>query len=207
MAQIKVGVVGAGGRMGRTVCARSPSTRRSSWLPLSIPQRSRRDHPRRHDLRRAEVARRCRMRGRRRLHRRRRGPRDRAMAGDARHPRCRRHDRLDRRRLATFRAEFTGSNCIIAANFAISAVLMMRFAELAAPYFDTRRDHRAAPRRQDRRAVGHRAGHRRQMAAASASGRRPDAARGLSGRPRRCGPGRDPRPLRADARAWSPTRR
>ena len=28
-------------------------------------------------------------------------------------------------------------NCVIAANFAISAVLMMRFAEMAAPYFDT----------------------------------------------------------------------
>jgi 4-hydroxy-tetrahydrodipicolinate reductase len=39
--------------------------------------------------------------------------------------------------LATFRSEFTGSNCLIAANFAISAVLMMRFAELAAPFFDT----------------------------------------------------------------------
>ncbi|MEI7548383.1 MAG: 4-hydroxy-tetrahydrodipicolinate reductase [Actinomycetota bacterium] len=39
--------------------------------------------------------------------------------------------------LALFRSEFSGSNCLIAANFAISAVLMMRFAELAAPYFDT----------------------------------------------------------------------
>jgi 4-hydroxy-tetrahydrodipicolinate reductase len=39
--------------------------------------------------------------------------------------------------LAAFRSEFTGSNCLIAANFAISAVLMMRFAELAAPFFDT----------------------------------------------------------------------
>jgi 4-hydroxy-tetrahydrodipicolinate reductase len=36
-----------------------------------------------------------------------------------------------------FRAAFTSSNCIVASNFAISAVLMMRFAELAAPYFDT----------------------------------------------------------------------
>lgn len=34
-------------------------------------------------------------------------------------------------------AAFTSSNCIIAPNFAIGAVLMMRFAELAAPYFDT----------------------------------------------------------------------
>lgn len=39
--------------------------------------------------------------------------------------------------LDTFRTDFSGSNCLIAANFAISAVLMMRFAELAAPYFDT----------------------------------------------------------------------
>ena len=32
---------------------------------------------------------------------------------------------------------FTRSNCLIAPNFAIGAVLMMRFAEMAAPYFDT----------------------------------------------------------------------
>ncbi|HEX2046536.1 MAG TPA: 4-hydroxy-tetrahydrodipicolinate reductase [Acidimicrobiales bacterium] len=32
---------------------------------------------------------------------------------------------------------FTRSSCIIAPNFAIGAVLMMRFAELAAPYFET----------------------------------------------------------------------
>jgi 4-hydroxy-tetrahydrodipicolinate reductase len=41
--------------------------------------------------------------------------------------------------LATFRSEFSGDgpNCVVAANFSISAVLMMRFAELAAPFFDT----------------------------------------------------------------------
>ena len=39
--------------------------------------------------------------------------------------------------LEEFRAEFTKSNCVIAPNFAIGAVLMMRFAELAAPYFET----------------------------------------------------------------------
>jgi 4-hydroxy-tetrahydrodipicolinate reductase len=41
--------------------------------------------------------------------------------------------------LATFRSEFAGDgpNCVVAANFAISAVLMMRFAELAAPFFET----------------------------------------------------------------------
>ena len=32
---------------------------------------------------------------------------------------------------------FTKSNCFIAPNFAIGAVLMMRFAEMAAPYFET----------------------------------------------------------------------
>jgi len=36
-----------------------------------------------------------------------------------------------------FRRAFTASNCLIAANFAIGAVLMMKFAEQAAPYFDT----------------------------------------------------------------------
>jgi 4-hydroxy-tetrahydrodipicolinate reductase len=36
-----------------------------------------------------------------------------------------------------FRSSFTRSNCLIAPNFAIGAVLMMRFAELAAPWFET----------------------------------------------------------------------
>lgn len=35
------------------------------------------------------------------------------------------------------RAQFTTSNCVIAPNFAIGAILMMRFAEIAAPYFET----------------------------------------------------------------------
>ncbi len=35
------------------------------------------------------------------------------------------------------RARFTKSNCFIAPNFAIGAVLLMRFAELAAPWFET----------------------------------------------------------------------
>ena len=39
--------------------------------------------------------------------------------------------------LQRFRTMFTASNCLIAPNFAIGAVLMMRFAELAAPWFDT----------------------------------------------------------------------
>jgi 4-hydroxy-tetrahydrodipicolinate reductase len=39
--------------------------------------------------------------------------------------------------LDRFRAGFTRSNCVIAPNFAIGAVLMMHFAALAAPYFDS----------------------------------------------------------------------
>ncbi|MGZ4760482.1 MAG: 4-hydroxy-tetrahydrodipicolinate reductase [Acidimicrobiales bacterium] len=39
--------------------------------------------------------------------------------------------------IARFTQLFDKSNCVIAPNFAIGAVLMMRFAELAAPYFET----------------------------------------------------------------------
>jgi len=39
--------------------------------------------------------------------------------------------------LEAFRESFIRSNCIVAPNFAIGAVLMMRFAELAAPFFET----------------------------------------------------------------------
>jgi 4-hydroxy-tetrahydrodipicolinate reductase len=39
--------------------------------------------------------------------------------------------------LARFEAAFSRSNCMIVPNFAIGAVLMMRFAELAAPWFQT----------------------------------------------------------------------
>jgi 4-hydroxy-tetrahydrodipicolinate reductase len=38
---------------------------------------------------------------------------------------------------AQLRDSFTTSNCVIAPNFAIGAVLMMRFAEMAAPYFES----------------------------------------------------------------------
>jgi len=44
---------------------------------------------------------------------------------------------LDDADLATFRSAFTSSNCLVAANFAVGAVLLMRFAELAAPFFET----------------------------------------------------------------------
>jgi 4-hydroxy-tetrahydrodipicolinate reductase len=37
----------------------------------------------------------------------------------------------------SLRTEFSRSNCVVAPNFAIGAVLLMRLAELAAPYFET----------------------------------------------------------------------
>ncbi len=44
---------------------------------------------------------------------------------------------LDEDDLARLASSFSSSNCIVAPNFAIGAVLMMRFAELAAPYFES----------------------------------------------------------------------
>jgi 4-hydroxy-tetrahydrodipicolinate reductase len=44
---------------------------------------------------------------------------------------------LSEANLDELRRLFTRSNCIVAPNFAIGAVLMIRFAELAAPWFDT----------------------------------------------------------------------
>ena len=58
------------------------------------------------------------------------------------------------------RFDRSAANAVIAPNFAIGAILMMRFAELAAPYFESVRDHRVPPRPEDRRAVGHRDAHR-----------------------------------------------
>ena len=39
--------------------------------------------------------------------------------------------------LVALRAAFTTSNCVVAPNFAVGAVLMMRFAEIAAPFFES----------------------------------------------------------------------
>ncbi len=44
---------------------------------------------------------------------------------------------LDGDDLAGLRSSFMSSNCVVVPNFAIGAVLMMRFAEIAAPWFDT----------------------------------------------------------------------
>ena len=92
--------------------------------------------------------------------------------------RGRRHHRFLRCRAR--RARESGSiaptaNAVIAPNFAIGAILMMRFAEMAAPYFESCRDHRAPPRSEDRRAVGHRGAHRAANGRGfEGMGRRPD---------------------------------
>ena len=55
----------------------------------------------------------------------------------------------------------SAANAVIVPNFAIGAVLMMRFAEMAAPFFETAEIIELHHDQQDRRAVGHRARSRR----------------------------------------------
>ena len=101
-----------------------------------------------------------------RLHGDRRGAREPRVVRGQRRARRRRHDRLRSRRGRAASANASSSrrrNAVIAPNFAIGAVLMMRFAELAAPVLRHRGDHRAPPRREGRRAVGH--GHARPRSA------------------------------------------
>jgi 4-hydroxy-tetrahydrodipicolinate reductase len=137
MSQIKVGVVGAGGRMGRMVCAAvalDPDLDLVAAVARHADGETRHGIPVTTDLRSladaacdvvvdftvAEAARVTvpwlAMHG---VH---------AVVGTT---------GFSDADIAGFREEFSGSNCIIASNFAISAVLMMRFAELAAPYFDS----------------------------------------------------------------------
>ena len=68
---------------------------------------------------------------------RRRRPRQRAVGGRARRACGRGHHRVHPADLEAFAAAFTRSNCVIAPNFAIGAVLMIAFAERAAPFFET----------------------------------------------------------------------
>ena len=95
-----------------------------------------------------------------------------------------------------FAEVFSTTGCFIAPNFAIGAVLMMRFAELAAPYFETaeiielHHDHKLdAP-------VGHGHAHRRAHGGrVERVGRRPDPAEVLDGARGGTGAGRHPGPL------------
>ena len=83
-------------------------------------------------------------------------------------------------------------NVFAAPNFAIGAVLMMRFATEASKLMAGRGDHRVPPPGEARRAVGHGRPHR------GADGRRPADPLGPPAGPRRR-PGRDLRRRRADA--------
>ena len=99
-----------------------------------------------------------------------------------------------------------GPNCVIAPNFAISAVLMMRFAEMAAPWFDTAEIIELHHDRKIDAPSGTAVKTAERMAAARADDFDPDptevevypGARGGAGA------GRHPHPLGADARHGRP---
>lgn len=134
---IKVGVVGAAGRMGRTVCdaiAADPDLALVAAVDPANPGATVHNVVIAHELRaladaQAEVV------------------VDFSVASAARVtlPWLAMHDMhavvgttgFTDDDIASFRTAFSSSNCLIAANFAIGAVLMMRFAEIAAPFFDT----------------------------------------------------------------------
>ena len=101
---------------------------------------------------------------------------------------------------ARFGAAFTRSNCVIAPNFAIGAVLMMRFAELAAPYFETAEIIELHHDSKLDAPSGTAMLTAERMAAASAQWA-PDPTKTeiLAGRPGRQGPGRHPGALAAAA--------
>ena len=144
--RIRVGVFGAAGRMGATVCRAVADDPQLELVGggRPVPLRARAVEGRRRARRRpAGVGRRRGVaarqgRGGRRLHRGHRGPRE---------PGVGRPSTASTRWSAPpgsttptssgSGAAFTKSNCVIAPNFAIGAVLMMRFAALAAPYFET----------------------------------------------------------------------
>ncbi len=100
-----------------------------------------------------------------------------------------------------------GPNCVIAPNFAISAVLMMRFAEMAAPWFDTAEIIELHHDRKIDAPSGTAVKTAERMAAARAHDFDPDptevevypGARGSGAR-------RHPHPLGADARHGRPSR-
>ena len=186
-AVIRVAVAGAAGRMGIAVCA-AIVPRRTTWS-LSRARRPGARHGARAGARSADcdvlvdftqpdaaLAN--------------------ALACLAR--RRARRDRDDRLRRRARSRESAGANVFIAPNFAIGAVLMMRFAARGVAAHGGGRDHRAAPRPQARRAERHRRAHRR--ADGSRRSGRAGAADPL-GAPAgaRRPPGGDPRRSRSDA--------
>ena len=129
-----------------------------------------------------------------------------------RRARGRRHDAASRPTTSTSsrrRFESATSNAVIVPNFAIGAVLDDAVRRARRAVLRHRRDHRAPPRREGRRPVGHRDRHRASAwpTASSEWARRSHHQDGARRRARRRGRRRDPDPLGAAARAWSPTRR
>ena len=101
-----------------------------------------------------------RRRGGRRLHPPRRGDGQPGVLRRPRHPRRGRHHRLRRRpagaSCAAGSTRRPGTGVLVAPNFSIGAVLMMRFAAAGRAVLRVGRDRRAAPPGQGRRAVRHR---------------------------------------------------
>ena len=130
-----------------------------------------------------------------------------AFCADARHPRRGGHHRVHRGRPrrpgpSLRRPDAGAPNCIVAANFAIGAVLMMRFAELAAPFFDGVEIIELHHDGKLRRPVGHGAerppsGWRRPRRDSGSGHFRPDPTvdRGAGRGPGRSGTGRRAHPL------------
>ena len=122
---IRVGVVGAAGRMGQEVCRTieaDPATELVASVDLGDPLERLTDNRADVvvDFTVLEVARRTlAFAGQHGIH---------AVVGTT---------GFSEADLDSFRAGFTDSNALIAPNFAIGAVLMIRMAELAAPHFET----------------------------------------------------------------------
>jgi len=142
---VRVGVIGAAGRMGQEVCRRCSVRRTWSWPAPSMCvwrastcARSSGGRQRAASLephRRAGRARRGRGRG---LHRRSHRTRHALVVRRQRRARVVGTSGLgpeDREKAAAEFAE-SSANALIAANFAIGAVLLMRFCELAAPFME-----------------------------------------------------------------------
>ena len=220
---MRVGVVGAGGRMGREVCRTvlHPSGSRTGGGRRPRPRRCRTGHLIGADA--GDTGGRAELealvgaggRGGGGLHPARRGPEHAGLLRRGRDPRRGGHHRVHRggpRRPgdAASPAGVGAPNCIVAANFAIGAVLMMRFAELAAPWFDgaeiieLHHDGKLdAPSGTALRTAERMAAAR---AAAGSGAFPPDRTVHHGGRrgPGRRGPGRGPHPLGPAARAGGP---
>ena len=186
MGLIRVGVVGAGGRMGTSVCqavAADPALELVAAVDPHATGQVRNGIEIHGELRALADAE---ARGRRRLHGRCCVADDGSVAGDARHPRGGGHHRADRRRPRRVpdrvqRQQLHRRQQLRNQRGADDALRRAGGAVLR-----HRRDHRAAPRREDRCALRDRGDHRQPDGGGQQRvGAGPHAARGLPGRSRR----------------------